>query len=127
ARGRSAADVHRRSAGLGLRGDRPVEADDGDHRGRHRRTHKGERRRARARRAQPPYQRRVERARRQGPMSGTLQAFLDDYAEALRRHLDSPTTDTLAEGYELGRRALVESVSLLDLTEHHFRLATEAE
>ncbi|WP_280504860.1 SpoIIE family protein phosphatase [Nocardia farcinica] len=60
-------------------------------------------------------------------MSGTLQAFLDDYAEALRRHLDSPTTDTLAEGYELGRRALVESVSLLDLTEHHFRLATEAE
>ncbi|WP_067864949.1 SpoIIE family protein phosphatase [Nocardia shimofusensis] len=60
-------------------------------------------------------------------MSGPLPAFLDAYAEALRRHLDSPTHDTLSEGYELGRRALVEGISLLDLTEHHFRLATEAE
>ncbi|MBF6354101.1 SpoIIE family protein phosphatase [Nocardia higoensis] len=60
-------------------------------------------------------------------MSGPLLAFLDAYAEALRRHLDSPTHDTLSEGYELGRRALVEGISLLDLTEHHFRLAAEAE
>ncbi|WP_040796868.1 SpoIIE family protein phosphatase [Nocardia higoensis] len=60
-------------------------------------------------------------------MTGPLPAFLDAYAEALRRHLDSPTHDTLTEGYELGRRALVEGISLLDLTEHHFRVATEAE
>jgi len=60
-------------------------------------------------------------------MSGPLPAFLDAYAEALRRYLDSRTHDTLTEGYELGRRALVESISLLDLTEHHFRLAEAAE
>ncbi|MBF6257346.1 SpoIIE family protein phosphatase [Nocardia farcinica] len=60
-------------------------------------------------------------------MSEALPGFLDDYTEALRRHLDSPTHDTLTEGYDLGRRALVEGISLLDLTEHHFRLAAEAE
>ncbi|MEV6276874.1 SpoIIE family protein phosphatase [Nocardia sp. NPDC051832] len=54
-------------------------------------------------------------------MSDVLAAFLDAYANALRRHLDSPTHASLAEGYELGRRALVEDISLLDLTEHHFR------
>ncbi|MGW0249680.1 SpoIIE family protein phosphatase [Nocardia goodfellowii] len=54
-------------------------------------------------------------------MSDVLAAFLDAYANALRRHLDSPTHASLAEGYDLGRRALVEDVSLLDLTEHHFR------
>ncbi|MBF6209882.1 SpoIIE family protein phosphatase [Nocardia puris] len=59
-------------------------------------------------------------------MSAVLAAFLDDYAVALRHHLATRTQDSLEEGYELGRRALVESISLLDLTEHHFRLATEA-
>ncbi|MFC9895693.1 SpoIIE family protein phosphatase [Nocardia sp. NPDC127579] len=54
-------------------------------------------------------------------MSDVLAAFLDAYANALRRHLDSPTHASLAEGYDLGRRALVEDISLLDLTEHHFR------
>ncbi|MFI2476742.1 SpoIIE family protein phosphatase [Nocardia xishanensis] len=60
-------------------------------------------------------------------MSTVLAEFLDAYADALRRHLSSPGQDSLSEGYELGRRALVESISLLDLTENHFRLATEAE
>ncbi|MCM6772272.1 SpoIIE family protein phosphatase [Nocardia sp. CDC159] len=55
-------------------------------------------------------------------MSTVLAAFREAYANALRLHLDSPSQITLAEGYELGRRALVEGVSILDLTEHHFRL-----
>ncbi|MBF6331300.1 SpoIIE family protein phosphatase [Nocardia transvalensis] len=55
-------------------------------------------------------------------MSAVLAAFREAYSNALRLHLDSPTQHTLAEGYELGRRALVEGVSILDLTEHHFRL-----
>ncbi|MBF6170455.1 SpoIIE family protein phosphatase [Nocardia blacklockiae] len=59
-------------------------------------------------------------------MSAVLAAFRDAYANALRLHLDSPTQNTLAEGYELGRRALVEGVSILDLTEHHFRLLDRA-
>ncbi|BDT99196.1 SpoIIE family protein phosphatase [Nocardia sputorum] len=60
-------------------------------------------------------------------MSALLADFLDDYADALRRHLDSPTQAGLAEGYELGRRALVEGISLLDLTENHFRVVQDAE
>nr|WP_221333646.1 SpoIIE family protein phosphatase [Nocardia transvalensis] len=55
-----------------------------------------------------------------------MAAFRDAYANALRLHLDSPNQTTLAEGYELGRRALVEGVSILDLTEHHFRLIDRA-
>ncbi|MFF0499636.1 SpoIIE family protein phosphatase [Nocardia aobensis] len=58
-------------------------------------------------------------------MSAVLAAFREAYANALRLHMDSPTQNTLAEGYELGRRALVEGVSILDLTEHHFRLLDE--
>ena len=58
-------------------------------------------------------------------MSAVLAAFREAYANALRLHLDSPNQNTLAEGYELGRRALVEGVSILDLTEHHFRLLDE--
>ncbi|WP_067689680.1 SpoIIE family protein phosphatase [Nocardia jejuensis] len=55
-------------------------------------------------------------------MSAVLAAFRDAYAAALRLHLRAPNQNTLAEGYELGRRALVEGVSILDLTEHHYRL-----
>ncbi|MET9487251.1 SpoIIE family protein phosphatase [Nocardia sp. NPDC006630] len=55
-------------------------------------------------------------------MSSVLAAFRDAYTGALRLHLRAPTQNTLAEGYELGRRALVEGVSILDLTEHHFRI-----
>ncbi|WP_228001211.1 SpoIIE family protein phosphatase [Nocardia australiensis] len=60
-------------------------------------------------------------------MTAALAAFRDAYADALRRHLDSPTQAGLAEGYELGRRALVEGVSLLDLTENHFRVVQGAQ
>ncbi|MFE2960259.1 SpoIIE family protein phosphatase [Nocardia tengchongensis] len=55
-------------------------------------------------------------------MSAILAAFREAYAAALRLHLRAPNQNTLSEGYELGRRALVEGVSILDLTEHHFRL-----
>ncbi|UFS98793.1 SpoIIE family protein phosphatase [Nocardia huaxiensis] len=55
-------------------------------------------------------------------MSAVLAAFREAYTAALRAHLHSPNQNTLAEGYELGRRALVEGVSILDLTEHHFRI-----
>ncbi|WP_370011910.1 SpoIIE family protein phosphatase [Nocardia cyriacigeorgica] len=60
-------------------------------------------------------------------MSTVLSAFLDDYADALRRHLRSPAHDSLAEGHELGRRALVEGISLLDLTENHFRVVKQVQ
>ncbi|MFI9503047.1 SpoIIE family protein phosphatase [Nocardia sp. NPDC052566] len=59
-------------------------------------------------------------------MSTVLAAFLDDYANTLRRHLDSPNQSSLSEGHELGRRALVEGISLLDLTENHYRVAAVA-
>ncbi len=66
--------------------------------------------------------------RHEGPRRMTALAdFLDEYAKALRRHLDSPSQGTLAEGYELGRRALVEGISLLDLNENHFRVVQSAE
>ncbi|MBL1073944.1 SpoIIE family protein phosphatase [Nocardia sp. 2] len=55
-------------------------------------------------------------------MSAVLAAFREAYTAALRAHLRAPNQNTLAEGYELGRRALVEGVSILDLTEHHFRI-----
>ncbi|MFD0363176.1 SpoIIE family protein phosphatase [Nocardia sp. GCM10030253] len=60
-------------------------------------------------------------------MTAALAAFRDAYADALRRHLDSPTQAGLAEGYDLGRRALVEGISLLDLTENHFRVVQAAQ
>lgn len=60
-------------------------------------------------------------------MSAVLGAFLDDYAEALRRHLAAPEQGGLGEGYELGRRALVEGISLLDLTENHYRAVQSAQ
>lgn len=60
-------------------------------------------------------------------MSNVLAAFLDAYADALRRHLADPEGDGLAVGHELGRRALVEGISLLDLTEHHFRVAKQVQ
>ncbi|TLF76495.1 SpoIIE family protein phosphatase [Nocardia cyriacigeorgica] len=60
-------------------------------------------------------------------MSTVLAVFLDDYADALRRHLRSPAHDSLAEGHELGRRALVEGISLLDLTENHYRVVKQVQ
>lgn len=60
-------------------------------------------------------------------MSTVLAAFLDAYADALRRHIADPEGDGLAVGHELGRRALVEGISLLDLTEHHFRVVKQVQ
>jgi PAS domain S-box-containing protein len=47
------------------------------------------------------------------------------YTAALRAYLDARDEDTLAVGHELGRRALQEQVSMLDIVEHHFRLVQE--
>lgn len=58
-------------------------------------------------------------------MTAGLAAFLDDYSAALRRHVAAPGQAGLTDGYDLGRRALVEGISLLDLTEHHFRAVAE--
>ncbi|MEV0334978.1 SpoIIE family protein phosphatase [Nocardia sp. NPDC050717] len=58
-------------------------------------------------------------------MSAVLAAFLDDYSAALRRHVAAPGQAGLTEGYDLGRRALVEDISLLDLTEHHYRTVAD--
>ncbi|MGW6727701.1 SpoIIE family protein phosphatase [Nocardia sp. NPDC055029] len=58
-------------------------------------------------------------------MTAGLAAFLDDYSAALRRHVAAPGQAGLTEGYDLGRRALVEGISLLDLTENHFRAVAE--
>jgi PAS domain S-box-containing protein len=58
-------------------------------------------------------------------MTGEVDAFRVDYAAALRRYLATGTESTLTVGHELGRRALVEGISLLDLTENHFRVMAE--
>ncbi|MFD3594156.1 SpoIIE family protein phosphatase [Nocardia sp. NPDC058640] len=58
-------------------------------------------------------------------MSAVLAAFLDDYSVALRRHVAAPGQAGLTEGYDLGRRALIEGISLLDLTENHFHAVAE--
>lgn len=55
--------------------------------------------------------------------------FADDfharYAAALHAYLDARDEDSLTVGYELGRRALQEEISMLDIIEHHVRLILE--
>jgi PAS domain S-box-containing protein len=48
--------------------------------------------------------------------------FHIQYAAALRAHLDAQDEDTLAVGHELGRRALQEQISMLEIVENHSRL-----
>src|SRR3954469_17157800 len=48
--------------------------------------------------------------------------FVAAYAEALRRHVDTPTEASLLEAYELGRRALADGMSLLELIAIHHSL-----
>lgn len=48
--------------------------------------------------------------------------FQDQYRAALRAYLDTRDEDTLAVGHELGRRALQEQVSVLDIIENTFWL-----
>ncbi|MDT5317804.1 MAG: hypothetical protein QOD88_326 [Mycobacterium sp.] len=47
------------------------------------------------------------------------------YAAALRTYLESREQEDLAVGHELGRRALQEDVSMLEIIENHFQLVDE--
>jgi PAS domain S-box-containing protein len=49
----------------------------------------------------------------------TAAAFHTSYATALRAYLAAQGEDTLAVGHELGRRALQEQVSMLEIIENH--------
>ncbi|HET9890133.1 MAG TPA: SpoIIE family protein phosphatase [Mycobacterium sp.] len=51
--------------------------------------------------------------------------FYDQYEAALRTYLDSHDEASLSIGNELGRRALQEQISLLDIVEQHVRLIFE--
>ncbi|HEX5254364.1 MAG TPA: SpoIIE family protein phosphatase [Mycobacterium sp.] len=51
--------------------------------------------------------------------------FYDQYEAALRTYLNSHDEASLAIGNELGRRALQEQISLLDIVEQHVRLIFE--
>jgi PAS domain S-box-containing protein len=51
--------------------------------------------------------------------------FQAEYAVALRTYLDARDDDSLAVGHELGRRALQEQISMLDIIEHHVELVFE--
>lgn len=47
--------------------------------------------------------------------------FHAEYDIALHAYLEARDEDSLAVGHELGRRALQERISMLDIVEHHFR------
>ncbi len=51
--------------------------------------------------------------------------FHDQYRVALRTYLDTRNEDSLAVGHELGRRALEEQISMLDIIENTFWLLDE--
>jgi len=51
--------------------------------------------------------------------------FHVQYVAALRKYLDVRDEDTLAVGHELGRRALQEQISTLEIIENHVRLVLE--
>ncbi len=51
--------------------------------------------------------------------------FHAQYIAALQAYLAARDEDSLAVGHELGRRALQERISMLDIVEHHFRLVFE--
>jgi PAS domain S-box-containing protein len=57
-------------------------------------------------------------------MSGNAD-FHAQYAAALRAFLEVGGEDSLAIAHELGRRALEEDISMLDIIEHHVRLIFE--
>ena len=52
----------------------------------------------------------------------TAADFHAQYAAALRAYLAAQGEDTLAVGHELGRRALQEQISMLEIVENHSRL-----
>ena len=47
------------------------------------------------------------------------------YAAALRTYLEARGEEDLAVGHELGRRALQEGISMLDVIENHFQLVDD--
>ncbi len=47
------------------------------------------------------------------------------YVAALHTYLNARDEDSLSTGHELGRRALQEQISMLDIVEHHFLLVQE--
>jgi PAS domain S-box-containing protein len=51
--------------------------------------------------------------------------FHAQYVAALQAYLDRRDEDSLAVGHELGRRALQEQISMLEIIEHHVRLLLE--
>ncbi|HET9875185.1 MAG TPA: SpoIIE family protein phosphatase [Mycobacterium sp.] len=51
--------------------------------------------------------------------------FYVRYADALRSYLSTRDEGSLAVGHELGRRALREQISMLDIIEHHFVLVDD--
>lgn len=51
-----------------------------------------------------------------------IEDFHARYAAALHAYLKLPGEDSLAVGHELGRRALLEEISMLGIVEWHFRL-----
>ncbi len=51
--------------------------------------------------------------------------FHVQYVAALRAYLDARDEDSLAVGHELGRRALQERISMLEIVEEHVRLLLE--
>lgn len=51
--------------------------------------------------------------------------FHAQYIAALRTYLDTRDEDSLAVGQELGRRALEDEISILDIVEHHVELILE--
>jgi PAS domain S-box-containing protein len=51
--------------------------------------------------------------------------FHGGYAAALRTYLEARGEENLAVGHELGRRALQQRISTLDIIENHFRLVDE--
>ena len=53
--------------------------------------------------------------------------FHAHYIAALQTYLDARDEDSLAVGHELGRRALQEQISMLEIIEHHFRWVVEVD
>lgn len=51
--------------------------------------------------------------------------FHDQYVAALQSYLAAHDEDSLAIGHDLGRRALQEQISMLDIIENHFRVLDE--
>jgi PAS domain S-box-containing protein len=51
--------------------------------------------------------------------------FFARYADALHAYLTAEDEASLALGHELGRRALAEGISMLDIIENHFRILDE--